>query len=259
MRAPERLVDWWLHNRKAHATFPFEVSYHPRSDEHSKVLCNYVLEDLVEACQPLMRQAQIGEVCYDLNHVVYRLDGTQKVLDLVIGQPARPLSGQGIRRGTVVTPGIRVALEAKACMTKHTSAKPRLRDELTGSMRSAVGANPHAVVCGLAVVNAAGSFISPTDPPDPIPSEVAGLRRRTHAQPKDAAAVIEMLERLPLRQDPPEVGFDSVGIIVVSHDNELPRPRVALVTGPPCPPAASPRSYDSFIIDVSNKYRRRFG
>ena len=256
--APERLVGWWRTYRKAHASFPFAVSYHPRSDEHSKILCQYVLEDIVEACEPLRRQALRGEICYDLNHVVYRLDGTQKVLDLVIGQPERVLSGTGIRRATVVTPGIRIALEAKACMTKHTAAKPRLRDELVGSMQSAVGASPHAVVGGLVVVNTASTFISPTDQSDPIAIDTSGLRRRKHKQPHDASAVIDMLERLPLRQEPPAVGFDSVGIIVVSHDNEVPEPRVELITGAPSPPVASPRSYRSFIIDVANKYQRRF-
>ena len=259
MQAPERLVGWWSTYRKSHKTFPFEVSYHPRSDEHSKILCQYVLEDLLQKCAPLVEHARLGEVCYDLNHVVYRLDGTPKVLDLVIGEPETPVEGQGMRRGTVVTPGIRIALEAKACMTKHTAAKPRLRDELTGSMRSAVEASPHAIVAGIVVVNCASSFLSPTDQADPISSIPAELRRRQHRQPKDAAGVVQMLERLPLRQDPPDVGFDSVGIIVVSHDNELPTPNVELMTMPPSPPSASPRNYNSFIIDICNKYRRRFG
>lgn len=126
-------------------------------------------------------------------------------------------------------------------------------------MRSAVEASPHAVVCGLAVVNSASRFLSPTDQPDPLPESVTGLRRRNHRQPQDAAGVVEMLERLPFRQDPPGVGFDSVGIIVVSHDNEVPTPHVELVTSPPCPPSASPRSYASFVIDICNKYKRRFG
>lgn len=259
MRAPERLIRWWRSHRKAHKSFPFEVSYHPRSDEHSKILCQYVLEDLIEICASLAEQARRGEICYDLNHEVYRLDGTKKVLDLVIGQPQAPLVGEGVRKGTVVTPGIRVALEAKACMTSHTASKPRLRDELTGSMRSAVEASPHAVVCGIAVVNAAASFVSPLDQPDPIPVTSPELRRKKHKQPKAAAGVVEMLERLPLRQDPPETGFDSLGIIVVSHDNELPVPSVELITSLPCPQTASPRSYQSFLIDICNKYRRRFG
>ena len=258
MRAPDRLVDWWRTYRKKHATFPFEVSYHPRSDEHSKILCMYVLEDLAEICQPLGEQLRRGEICYEVNHEVFRRDGTKKVLDLVIGQPARPLEGQGMRRGNVTTPGIRIALEAKACMTKHTAAKPRLRDELTGAMRSAVEANPEAVVCGLSVVNLAPLFLSPTDQLDPIPNECAQLRRRKHTQPRDAAGVIAMLERLPIRPGPPEFGFDSLAVIVVSHDNEIPKATVELISEPPSPPMASPRNYDAFLIDVCNKYRKRF-
>ncbi|MEQ1892996.1 MAG: hypothetical protein ABL998_10670 [Planctomycetota bacterium] len=258
-RAPVRLVDWWRGYRKSHATFPFEISYHPRSDEHSKILCAYVLEDLVATCGSLRRDALNGDVCYDVNHEVFRQDGTKKVLDLVIGQPERPLTGVGIRKGTVATPGIRIALEAKAAMTKHVSAIPRLRDELTGSMRSAVEANPHAVTCGITVVNIASSFLSPTDQKDPLPTETSALRRRTHRQPTDAERVIEMLERLPIRHDPPDVGFDAMGIIVVSHDNELPDPGVTLIEDSPSPVRASPRNYNSFLIEVCNKYTRRFG
>lgn len=258
MRAPDRLVDWWRTYKKRHPSFPFEVSYHPRSDEHSKILCMYVLEDLAETCQSLGEHLRRGDVCYDVNHEVFRSDGTTKVLDLVIGRPARPLEGQGLRRGTVATPGIRIALEAKACMTKHTAAKPRLRDELTGSMRSAIEANPEAVVCGITVVNLSPVFLSPTDQPDPMPHDSAKLRRRKHSQPKDATGVVTMLERLPIRQGPPDFGFDSLAVVVVSHDNELPTSDVRLISDPPSPALASPRNYDSFLIDVCNKYRKRF-
>jgi len=257
--APRRLAEWWRTYRKSHSTFPFEVSYHPRSDEHSRQLCQFLLEDLLASSDLIRRHSKSGEICYDVNHVVYRLDGTKKVLDLVVGQSVSRSPGPGIQQGTVVTPGIRIAIEAKACMTKHTASKPRLRDELTGSMQSAVGASPHALIGGLIVVNAADSFLSPTDQPDPLPPSPAGLRRRLHNQPRDAAGVIEMLERLPLRKQPPELGFDSVGIIVVTHDNEIPNPAVRLLEMPPSPPPASPRSYPSFIIDICNKYRHRFG
>lgn len=259
IEGPERLVAWWKSYRKVHPSFPFEISYHPRSDEHSKILCAYVLEDLVSSCDSLRQHALRGEVCYELNHEVWRRDGTKKLLDLVIGQPAESLTGEGIRRGKVMTPGIRIAIEAKACMTKHRSAMPRLRDELVGSMGSAVEANPQAVVGGVVVVNIADQFLSPTHQPDPVPRELARLRRRKHNQPKDAASVVEALGKLPFRKGPPDVGFDSLGIIVVYHDNDVGSPRIELRTDDPCPPATSPRSSRSYVIDMGNKYRVRFG
>lgn len=108
------------------------------------------------------------------------------------------------------------------------------------------------------MVNAAESFLSPTDQPDPVPAEHSGLRRRTHKQPRDAAFVVESLSKIPFRPHPPEIGFDSLGIIVVRHDNEIVAPRIELVDVAPCPPSTSPRNYRSFIIDMSNKYKLRF-
>jgi hypothetical protein len=259
IEGPERFVAWWRSYRKSYPSFHFDVSYHPRSDEHSKLLCTFVLEDLVAACPLLREHAMRGAVCYDVNHVVHRTNSTEKVLDLVVGQPAERISGDGIRRGKVTSTGIRIALEAKACMTKHHSAWPRLRNELEGSMADAVNANTHAVVGGVVVVNAATSFMSPTHQPDPLPRDPSSLRRRPHKQPKDAAFVVESLGKLVFRLQPPDVGFDSLGVIVVRHDNEVPVPSVELVEGPPSPPSTSPRSYRSFIIDMANKYRLRFG
>jgi hypothetical protein len=144
-------------------------------------------------------------------------------------------------------------------MTAHHKAMPRLRDELAGSMGSAVEANPQAVIGGLVVVNLADSFLSPLDQPDPLPAQLDRLRRNSHAQPQDATFVVDSLGKLAFRQNPSEVGFDSMGIIVVRHDNELPHPRVELVHESPCPPITSPRHYRSFIVDMGNKYRVRFG
>ena len=94
----DRLTAWWRVYRKSHRKFTFPVSYHPRSDEHSKQLCVYILEDLVSSCETLRRHAMEGRICYDVNHEVYRLNGTTKLLDLVIGEPATTLTGEaGVR------------------------------------------------------------------------------------------------------------------------------------------------------------------
>ena len=54
-----------------------------------------------------------------------------------------------------------LALEAKACMTEHGKARPRLYDELSSSHLTVHGANDAAIAAAFVMVNAATSFISP--------------------------------------------------------------------------------------------------
>jgi len=259
-RAPSRLVGWWLKNR--HPTlFGFEVSYHSRSDAHSKETCQYVMDDLIASCRAIRDDALAGEVCYEINHKIFRPNAKPKTLDLVIGQPGTPLGAHsmGIQRGKVVTPGARIILEAKACMTCHSKALPRLHDELSAAMRTSVACTPRAIMCGLVVVNASQSFISTENQNSGPATDAAALKRNAHNQPKDVTKVIEQLQSiLPIRKDISEEGFDCLTFIVVDHDNEVPKPSVKLISSSPAPPAESPRHYDAFLVDICNKYRERF-
>jgi len=145
-------------------------------------------------------------------------------------------------------------------MTEHIKALPRLRDELLGAMQASVMAAPHAIVCGLVVINAARSFISSENQRRFREGDPSSLRRNPHRQPDVVAKVIDRLQlRLPMRRDTSREGFDCFAFIVIEHDNEVPDPVVRLVTGPPAPSQMSPRNYDAFLIDVCNKYTERFG
>jgi hypothetical protein len=76
-----------------------------------------------------------------------------------------------------------VAVEAKACMTAHAKARPRLVDELTSSLDAVIEADANAQCFGIVVVNFGGSFLSPLNLPGPNnhepddgPKLVAALR-----------------------------------------------------------------------------------
>ena len=54
-----------------------------------------------------------------------------------------------------------IALEAKACMTAHQRALPRLYDELNSSHLTVHGANDQATAAGFAMINIADRYRSP--------------------------------------------------------------------------------------------------
>src|SRR6201999_4176587 len=54
-----------------------------------------------------------------------------------------------------------MALEAKACMTAHQRALPRLYDELNSSHLTVHGASEQAIAVGFTMVNLADSYLSP--------------------------------------------------------------------------------------------------
>ncbi|MBL8840488.1 MAG: hypothetical protein JNL90_03045 [Planctomycetes bacterium] len=221
-----------------------------------------VMEDLYATCAAIRRDADRGAIGHEINHKIFRPNAKAKALDLVIGQPRSPLAigPGGLRRAQVVTPGARVILEAKACMTAHSKALPRLHDELLSAMRTSIECTPRAVMCGLVVVNIGRSFVSTENQRNVDPTDSATLKRNAHNQPRDAAKVIDQLQAtLPIRAEIGELGFDCLAFIVVDHDNEVPSAHVTLCDSHPAPPANSPRDYGSFLVDVCNRYRERFG
>src|SRR5438105_8610001 len=134
--------------------------YHSRSDRHSKVACWGVLFDLLQQSSTLRRHAAQGKIIFGLNHEIrdFKQD-RKKDLDLVIARPdpsAKAASGETfatltkryhvaldtMQTATLATlpalhsgpvGSVLMALEAKAAMTAHVKALPRLYDELNSS------------------------------------------------------------------------------------------------------------------------------
>lgn len=156
-----------------------------------------------------------------------------------------------ITEGEVTGSGVLIALEAKAAMTAHSKARPRLYDELNSSHSTIHGASNQALAVGLAMVNASEEFISP-------PNQSAGKRDNVsiHKQPAAAETTIEKLEELPRRSSPYDAGFDGLGIVVVKVKND--GSPIELVAQPPAPQSGEVFYYDDMISRVSNEYDSRF-
>lgn len=254
--------------------------YHSRSDLHSKVACWGVLFDMLRSSALLQRHAAAGKVIFGVNFEMRDYGtGRKKNLDLVV---ARTTSSSGTRtksladlaeqwsvqltasqeaelnglpsliEGAVTGSGVLVALEAKAAMTAHSKARPRLYDELNSSHLTVHGASDQALAVGLVMVNAADTFISPelqTPPARDVPS--------THKQPEDAEKIITKVEEIPRRTGGNTHGFDGLGIVVVQAAND--GSPVQLVATPPAPQPGDIFYYDDMISRVSNEYDTRFG
>lgn len=142
-------------------------NYHSRSDHHSKVACWGIVFDLLQTSSLLRRHVEGGKVAFGINHEMRDFKNDRKKnLDLVLCQPA---SGAKSTKKTLATyaehykieltkteqrafdalpvfteapvGSVLMALEAKACMTAHQRALPRLYDELNSSHLTVHGAH----------------------------------------------------------------------------------------------------------------------
>lgn len=258
--------------------------YNSRSDNHSKIACWAVYFDLLLASETLRRHVEQRTVVFGINEELrdWRTN-RPKNLDLVLARPSdsrwnrsrTPMSFSSLakkwgvvlddeqRRALESVPdtlegevgALLIALEAKATMTAHVRALPRLFDELTSSHATVHGASNNALAVGLAMVNIAETFVS-SDlnkglGPDSEPVEVSH-----HRQPDDAIRTISKLKEIARRSRPGEEGFDALGIVVIDFPNDGSRPKI--LNTPPAPPAGDLYSYASTITRIAHEYDARF-
>jgi hypothetical protein len=252
--------------------------YHSRSDHHSKVACWGVVFDLLVGCPAIRRHAEAGRVGFAVNReIVDFRNNRKKKLDLVLGETAgrmrvRTFAGLAeewdirldrdekellakLPEISEVVPGsVRVAVEAKACMTEFGKAIPRLHDELNSSHLTVHGAYGHAIAAAHVLVNAAPRFLGPDRNRNVPPAESCW---NAHRQPDDARRVVEALARLPRRGNEREEGYDAVGIVVLECAND--GTSVRLVTGDPAPAPGSIFHHDQLIRRIAELYVARFG
>lgn len=250
--------------------------YHSRSDLHSKVACWAVLFDLLQQSAVLRAHAAAGKVAFGVNHELRDFaTGRKKVLDLVISRPSGPPSAENLadlgRRYAIVLDAVQeatlaalpplvrapvgavlVAVEAKAAMTEHRKALPRLYDELNSSHATVHGASNQALAVGLVMVNDSPTFVSPD-------LNKGGTRTvvSTHQQSTAARAVIEKLREIPRRSGGSQTGYDGLGVVLVSATNDGLTP-VSIVTAPPAPRTGELFNYDDMIVRVANEYDTTF-
>lgn len=256
--------------------------YHSRSDLHSKVACWGVLFDLLNQSRLLREQCGLGEITLGVNFEMQDFStGRRKKLDLVIARPSASVSGQtrslsdlASRWGIVLTHdqqtrladlpdlhegpvgAVLMALEAKAAMTEHGKARPRLYDELNSSHLTVHGASRQALAVGLVMANIAVTFVSPDL--NPVPPDIADkVVVSNHSQPAAVEGIISKVREIPRRRGTQTEGYDGLGLVVVDAPNDNVTP-VRLVRDPPAPQPDDLLHYDTMITRVANEYDTTF-
>lgn len=253
--------------------------YHSQSDRHSKVACWAVAFELLERSSLLRGHVEAAKVIFGVNHPMNDFKtGREKKLDLVIARPAAaiPASGETLealakkwaiplnREQTSriaalptarVAPvgSVLVALEAKACMTAHIKALPRLYDELNSSHLTVHGASNQALAVGLVTINASKTFISPNRNKhlaQGVPLDVS-----TH--PDHAIQrTLDKVAEIPRRSGPDEQGFDALGIVLIDMRND--GSPVSVYAAPPAPQPGSVFHYEQMLNRVIHGYEVAF-
>jgi len=255
--------------------------YHSRSDAHSKAACWGIVFDLLVSCPLLREHVERGKVGFGINHEMRDFQmNRKKNLDLVICTPHGTLDDGAetfsdlvdrygialnsseieslaslptLERSAVGT--VLVALEAKACMTAHIKACPRLYDELSSSFQTILGDTKSAVAAAFVTINAASEFISPV-----VNKETkrnAALKISAHQQPKAAKRVLEKIKELPRRNGEDGIGFDSLGALFVDCRNDGTEVKIvdALSDGTAVDMIMT---YQTMINRISGAYSTRF-
>lgn len=255
--------------------------YHSRSDRHSKVACWGILFDTLQQSALLRHHVETGRVVFGVNQEMRDFHTNRKKnLDLVIATPGGPsastrpvtLADLAIRWSIRLTEAQRrvldllppisegptgmvlAALEAKACMTAHIKALPRLFDELNSSHATVHANTNRALAVGFAMANLSPTFIS-TD------LNKFSLRESTaivseHRQPLWAERTIDKLRDIPRRSTHEGFGFDAFGIVVVDAAND--GSPITVVGRPPAPQPADVDHYNQMIYRLVHGYDTAF-
>ncbi|WP_180934029.1 hypothetical protein [Nocardioides ungokensis] len=216
---------------------------------------------------------------FGVNHpMVDYVHRKKKNLDLVVCRPQTPWRGRNLLQLAAeykvrLTPAqaaelgklpvmleaevgaVLVALEAKACMTKHSASVPRLYDELNSSHQIVHGASNNALSIGMVTVNVAHEFVSPDRNKFFDPAMRTDISK--HGQPRAAESIVNMVGDLPRRTSTSAVGYDGLGIVALDVRND----NVASVTVHTAHPAPKPGDifhYETMLRRMANEYDSAF-
>jgi hypothetical protein len=256
--------------------------YHSRSDRHSKIACWATLFDVLRECPLLVSHVATGRVAFGINHTLRQFTNNRpKNLDLVLCLPrrseppprqARTFLTMATDYGVVLTDEERqvlaglpalaeqpvgrvlAAMEAKACMTAHRKAGPRLYDELNSSLAAIHGSAEDAIAVGFLMVNAATAFRSTDNNKFPLAERPPVVNR--HTQPAAAEFTQGKIAQLPLRSHVAQDGFDAFGITTVIAAND--GTPISLAPSPPALPPGHAFHYENMILRIAAIYASRF-
>ncbi|MEO7151694.1 MAG: hypothetical protein ABIX46_08310 [Burkholderiaceae bacterium] len=263
--------------------------YHSQSDRHSKIACWGMTFDLLSNCSLLRAHVAEGKVGLGINHELRDFrNNKKKNLDMVLCRAtaaqhkgnskahvrgAHDFVGLAEAYGLALTQEERrrlgtlpplaivgvatvlVATEAKATMTAHQKALPRLKDELTSSHQTVHGDNESAIAAGLVMINAATRFVSSSMNKHDLARSAATVS--IHKQPQAAEKILLGLRDIQRRSSTGDAGFDALGVIVVDCVNDGSTIR-HVTAHPPAPPAADDFDYARFVHRVAHLYSTRF-
>jgi hypothetical protein len=255
--------------------------YHSQSDQHSKKAVWALLFDLMRHCPLLLSHIAAGKVGFGINHEMRDFKNNRsKDLDLVLCTPrsgpavptvtfAQLVGDYGIRLTSaqeaqlcryptlpcVPVGSVHIALEAKATMTEHVKALPRLFDELNSSHLAIHGSADFAIAAGFAVVNNSEEFVSPGRNKYDLKTHPVVLTK--HRQPKATVRTIEKLEQISRRTQSGVEGFDALGIVVLKLKND--GSPVTIVSDAPAPMPADVWHYEQMIHRIASLYANKFG
>lgn len=227
--------------------FGNEWQYHSRSDLHSKAACWAILFDLIDNCPLLASQVAARKVGFGINHEMRDFKvNRKKDLDLVICKLEDGFNEAKVRtfsdlaqnynimldasekaklekfppfyEASVTT--VLAALEAKACMTAHAKARPRLYDELTSSHMTVHGDTSSAIAVGFVMINSSDKFISPIQAQNKVNFTASEPLVNHETQPRATLSVIEKMKELPRSSKDGEPGFDALGIVIINCKND---------------------------------------
>jgi hypothetical protein len=279
MHGPDILVRT-LTNTTRQDRFGNKWQYLSRSDHHSKVACWGIVFDLMSKSAVLRRHVSDGLVYFGINHEMRDfVHDRKKNLDLVLCTPSSGVVERSVQSlATLVREyaidltaveeaelaalpklqrapvgSVLMALEAKACMTAHQRALPRLYDELNSSHVTVHGASDEAIAAGFVMINAASRYLSPDLNKKNRATEPAWS---SHGQPRDASLAVAKVRQLPRRAKAGDVGYDALSIVVVDCPND--GSPVSLVTSPPAPLAGNIDHYAAMIDRLAHVYSTRF-
>ena len=113
--APERFVEWMTNNKHEDKKLGQIYRYHSRSDSHSKAICLFILEDLLQVSTTLKEHAAAGKVVYKTNlPYLWANSAKAKTIDLAIG-----LSIEGVASNSALSHD-----GGRACWTARTVCSP---------------------------------------------------------------------------------------------------------------------------------------
>ncbi|ANB17233.1 hypothetical protein [Dokdonella koreensis] len=240
---------------------------------HSKIACWTLLLDCLLECDALYEDAVAGRIGFAINYLM--VGPINKTLDLVFTRVPRSRS-DGVGRRTFAEVGlsygielseaeqarlagleavfeerkddvseVAIAVEAKACMTDHVGALPRLHAEILATGYLARRAAPQCTVISYTLVNTADSFVS------------GDGKSKVMRQPDSTKAVLAMLANaVPLRRDEHGLlGYDAVGALTIECRND--GSPVTLSGAESAPRATDSIRYERMIRQICATYRNR--